>query len=73
MSRVSGGTLAQGMCWDAGGEDERHPTDGRCLPEGHPPYKALVERIEATDDLIDQIGYRLYGLTEEEIAVVEED
>jgi hypothetical protein len=37
----------------------------------HPPYKALVERIETTDDLIDQIVYRLYGLTEDEIAVVE--
>jgi hypothetical protein len=29
-------------------------------------------RIAATDALIDQIVYRLYGLTEEEIAVVEE-
>jgi hypothetical protein len=37
----------------------------------HAPYKALVERIVATDDLIDQIVYRLYGLTEQEIAVVE--
>jgi hypothetical protein len=39
--------------------------------EHHPEYEALVERIEATDRLIDQIVYRLYGLTEEEIAVVE--
>jgi hypothetical protein len=39
--------------------------------EHHEPYRALVERIEATDELIDQIVYRLYGLTEEEIAVVE--
>ncbi len=31
----------------------------------------LRERIEATDRLIDQIVYRLYGLTEEEISVVE--
>jgi len=31
----------------------------------------LLARIEATDRLIDQIAYRLYGLTEEEIAVVE--
>jgi hypothetical protein len=37
----------------------------------HPPYKHLVECIVATDDLIDQIVYRLYRLTEEEIAVVE--
>ena len=28
-------------------------------------------RIASTDALIDQIVYRLYGLTEEEIAVVE--
>jgi hypothetical protein len=33
---------------------------------------AEVERhIELTDELIDQIVYRLYGLTEEEIAIVE--
>jgi len=37
----------------------------------HPGYSALVARIEATDALIDQVVYRLYGLTEEEIAVVE--
>jgi hypothetical protein len=37
----------------------------------HPEVKALAQRIETTDWLIDQIVYRLYGLTEEEIAVVE--
>jgi len=37
----------------------------------HAPYKALVARIAATDALIDQVVYRLYGLTEEEIEVVE--
>jgi hypothetical protein len=31
----------------------------------------LMERIAATDGLIDQIVYKLYGLTEEEIAIVE--
>ena len=36
-----------------------------------PTYRELVARIEATDWLIDQIVYKLYGLTEEEIAVVE--
>jgi len=36
-----------------------------------PAYGALVQRIAATDRLIDQIVYRLYGLTEEEIVVVE--
>jgi len=36
-----------------------------------PAYRALLARIEATDWLIDQIVYRLYGLTEDEIAIVE--
>ena len=36
-----------------------------------PAYRALVQRIAATDRLIDLIVYRLYGLTDEEIAVVE--
>jgi hypothetical protein len=31
----------------------------------------IKERLAFTDKLIDQIVYRLYGLTEEEIAVVE--
>jgi hypothetical protein len=35
----------------------------------HPPYKRLVERIASTDELIDQIVYRLYGLSDGEIAV----
>jgi len=30
----------------------------------------LKARIKATDELIDEIVYRLYGLTEEEIKVV---
>jgi hypothetical protein len=33
--------------------------------------RPLLERIELTDKLIDQIVYKLYGLTQEEIAVVE--
>ncbi len=36
-----------------------------------PAYRQLVQRIESTDWLIDQIMYRLYGLTEEEIGIVE--
>jgi hypothetical protein len=36
----------------------------------HPAYRELVARIAATDRLIDQLAYKLYGLTEEEIAVV---
>jgi hypothetical protein len=31
----------------------------------------LLEHIELTDKLIDQIVYKLYGLTEEEIEIVE--
>jgi hypothetical protein len=31
----------------------------------------LLAHIEATDRLIDRIVYRLYGLTEEEVGVVE--
>lgn len=34
--------------------------------------KPLKDRIEATDKLIDQIVYKLYGLTDEEIKIVEE-
>lgn len=37
----------------------------------HPDYHQLMRRIAATDRLIDFIVYRLYGLTEEEVAVVE--
>ncbi len=32
----------------------------------------IKEKLRLTDDLIDQIVYRLYGLTEEEIRIVEE-
>jgi hypothetical protein len=31
----------------------------------------VKERLAATDRLIDQIEYKLYGLTEEEVAIVE--
>ncbi len=36
-----------------------------------PRYRELTERITRTDWLIDQIVYKLYGLTDEEIAIVE--
>ncbi len=35
--------------------------------------KPLKDKIKATDNLIDQIVYRLYGLTDEEIKVVERE
>src|SRR4029077_17148774 len=37
------------------------------------PQRAIIQRqIDATDAEIDRLVYELYGLTEEEIAVVEE-
>lgn len=38
----------------------------------HGAYSDLVRRIEATDRLIDLIVYHLYGLTENEVAIVED-
>ena len=35
--------------------------------------KPLLTRIQQTDELIDQVVYQLYGLTDEEIAIVEGD
>jgi hypothetical protein len=43
----------------------------RVYRQHHPGYHDLLDRITRTDYLIDQIVYRLYGLTEEEIAIVE--
>jgi len=44
------------------------------LPEACTPHEktALERRIEATDGQIDALVYELYGLTEEEIGIVEE-
>jgi hypothetical protein len=40
----------------------------------NPNDKTRLQReIEATDRQIDQLGYKLYGLTEEEIEIVETD
>ncbi len=35
--------------------------------------KALKQEIEKTDKEIDQMVYELYGLTEDEIKIVEDD
>ena len=58
------------------GYDPKSPSDYRHLLEW---YRASVDklaplmvRIKATDRLIDQIVYRLYGLTGDEIKIVEE-
>jgi hypothetical protein len=44
------------------------------LQEAHTPHDetALQRQIEATDRQIDALGYELYGLTEDEIKIVEE-
>lgn len=36
-----------------------------------PTYHQLASRLAETDRLIDQLVYQLYGLTEDEIAMVE--
>jgi hypothetical protein len=42
------------------------------LPEASTPQKTALQRqIEATDGQIDALVYELYGLTEEEIGIVE--
>ena len=44
----------------------------RAAAEGNPQVKTLLQRqIDATDKQIDRLVYGLYGLTEEEIAIVE--
>ncbi len=43
----------------------------RVFRRRQPPIAALDKRIAATDRLIDQIVYRLYNLTDDEIAIVE--
>jgi len=45
------------------------------LPQAHTPHEktALGRQIEATDGQIDALVYELYGLTEEEIRIVEEE
>jgi len=39
--------------------------------EHRPQLASLMRRIERTDRLIDLVVYRLYGLTEQDIALVE--
>jgi type I restriction-modification system DNA methylase subunit len=56
--------------------DPKSPTNYRHLQEWYEDsmdkLQPLMGRIEATDGLIDQIVYRLYGLSDEEIKIVEE-
>jgi hypothetical protein len=57
------------------GYDPKSPTNYRHLQEWYEDstdkLQPLRGRIVATDRIIDQIVYRLYGLTEEEIEIVE--
>ena len=39
--------------------------------KGSERYKKIKEEIEKTDKIIDQKVYELYGLTEEEIKIIE--
>ena len=45
------------------------------MPDARTPHEqtALERQIEATDRQIDALVYELYGLTEEEIAIIDED
>ncbi len=44
----------------------------RLLSDHNPEMKTILQRqIEATDRQIDGLVYELYGLTDEEIAIVE--
>ena len=43
----------------------------REFTRSHETLDPLLSRIQQTDELIDQVVYQLYGLTDEEIAVVE--
>ena len=59
------------------GYKPKSPTNYRHLQEWYEDsvdkLQPLMGRIEATDRIIDQIVYRLYGLTDEEIKIVEEN
>jgi hypothetical protein len=47
------------------------PVDLTPLVELEEELQEVQRKIRLTDDLFDQIVYRLYGLTEEETAIVE--
>jgi len=57
------------------GYDPKSPNNYKHLQEWYKDsvgkLNPLIGRIEATDGLIDQIVYKLYGLTDDEIRIVE--
>ncbi len=52
-------------------EQETHEGLEKTFNKSISILEPLKARIKATDNLIDKIVYRLYGLTEEEIKIVE--
>ncbi|MEA2046197.1 MAG: hypothetical protein U9N48_06730 [Euryarchaeota archaeon] len=48
------------------------PTRRREFEDSMATLRLLLTRIEETDRLIDEIVYKLYGLTDEEIGIVEQ-
>ena len=58
--------LSQAVGWDV------HNTFSLAAVKTPAAQTALQRQIDATDRQIDQLVYELYGLTEEEIRIVEE-
>lgn len=52
--------------------DERYEKLQKAYNDTTAKLTPLMEKITKTDALIDQIVYKLYGLTEEDIKIVEE-
>jgi hypothetical protein len=62
-----------GIVWDTHGHDTMLTLHKRLSSEALPQRRELLQReIDATDRQIDQLVYQLYGLTDEEIKIVEE-
>ena len=74
-------TLVDALCWDTDafkgfvklllGTTKKLSNLLDLYENYHAEYQTLVTRIEATDQLIDQIVYQLYHLTQEQIATIE--
>jgi hypothetical protein len=61
------------MNWKSQSRRGRKPTSVRML-KTTPQEQEMVKRdIESTDGMIDRLVYELYGLTEEEIKIVDLD
>ncbi len=70
--RCAARNLRGGDAAPTGGVDGSDNRSGEWYPQRAPDTGEYdVHNIHSTDWLIDQIVYRLYGLTEEEIGIVE--